>query len=437
MKKVLIMTYYWPPSGGSGVQRILKFVKYLPEYGWMPIVLTARDGDYLAIDETLVKDIPDGTRVETVTAREFYDVYRKATGKKKQETLPVGAYVTNESDSLMERLAKWVRVNVLVPDARFSWIRPFTKAALKIIEQENIDVLLSTSPPQSVQVAAWRIRKASNIPWVADYRDPWTEIFFYQNMKRNALAKGLDEYLERRAIENADKIITVSNQIAKRFRERFPDIDCKMIPNGYDVSDIPAERPEITHGKFRIGYIGNLMALQNPEILWQVLAELASEDKQFRDDVQLHFTGKVDVDARRQIEQLGLLDLTVYESYVPHPVAVERMMTSSALLFILPNTPDNKGVLTGKLFEYIASGRPLLAIGPSDGDASQIIHDVDGGRMCDFDDRAALKARVRELYEAWKSGMLTDMAPDMKRTSQFERKAQAGELAKLLDAVSG
>lgn len=308
------MTYYWPPAGGPGVQRILKFVKYLPQFGWSPIVLTAHDGDYVARDETLIADVPEELQVHTVEAREFYDVYRKVTGKKKGETIPVGAFVKGDTDSFMERLAKWVRINLLVPDARFGWIRPFASEARKLIEANEIDAILSTSPPQSIQVAAWRIRRHSDIPWVADFRDPWTEIIFYQNLKRNRLTSCFDRYLERQALQNADGIITVSRNIAERFQERYESIHCEIIPNGYDRSDMIFDATAARHDKFRIGWIGNLKALQNPENLWQALADLVGEDNKFRDDLQLYFTGKVDVDAVGHIERLDLQAQTVYEA---------------------------------------------------------------------------------------------------------------------------
>ena len=436
MKKVLVVTYYWPPAGGPGVQRILKFVRYLPEYGWQPIVLTAKDGDYVARDESLVADIPEDLIVQKISGIEFYDIYRKITGRKKDETIPVAALVRDDNDTAMERFGKWVRINLTVPDARVAWIRPLSVAIREMIKTHQVDAILSTSPPHSMQVATWLARRKIKIPWLADLRDPWTEFVFYENARRNRLATKLDQYFEKKCFNNADALTTVGKDMAERFREVYPAIDCEVIYNGFDPEDMAVIPSDPAHNKFRIGHVGNLTTMHNPEMFWRVLGDLCRENQGFKKDLQLHFTGKVDPGAVQFMKQYGLEDKALYKGYVPHRVSVEMMKANSALLFVVPGLIDNIGVVPGKLFEYLASGTPLIAIGPPGGDSAEIIASVDGGGMAEQTDGEGIKRRILSLYEAWQSGTLSQLAPNPEKTSRFDRRVQTGQLANILDRIT-
>lgn len=437
MKKVLVLTYYWPPAGGPGVQRMLKFVKYLPLSGWQPVVLTVANGDYVARDESLLADVPPEITVYKVPAREWYSAYRKLTGKKENEAIPIGAFMKSAEDRWPERLAKWIRINVFVPDGKIGWIRPVLRKAREIVPAEDIRAIVSTSPPQSVQLAARKIAQKYRLPWVADFRDPWTESIFYQDLNRLKLMEKLDISFEKKVLQSVDTALTVSASIARRFREKTPGLRCEVIPNGFDKTDFALNSPPEPASKFYLSFVGNLKLNQNPPGLWQAIRDLLARDEHFAQNFQLRFTGKIDPEIEKSLGEFDLTAHTLIENYVPHDLAVRRMSESAALLYIIPEAPDNKGVLTGKLFEYLASGRPFLSIGPPDGDAAAILQETAAGPMFAPRDVAGISERLAELYRHWQQNDLDRLSPDPSKVEKYERKNQAQKLAEILDNLTG
>ncbi len=436
-KKVLVITYYWPPAGGPGVQRILKFVKYLPNYGWQPVVLTVKNGDFVARDDSLLSDIPSGISIHKVATVEFYSLYRRLTGKKRDDTIPIGAFMKSDKDHWKDRLAKWVRTNFFVPDGRIGWIFPAILRGNRLIRKENISAVLSTSPPQSLQLSAMYIAKANKIPWVADFRDPWTETIFYQDLNRLKWMEKLDYHLERKVLSAANSVLTVSASIARRFREKIDHIACDVLPNGYDDSDFDQIGTSQSYEKFRLAFVGNLKSNQNPDNLWRSLADVMADNAEFRSDFNLQLTGRIDEAVERKLEEHGLLSHTKIEDYVPHTKAVKKMKEATVLLYVIPDAPENLGVLTGKLFEYLASGRPFLSIGPVAGDAASILQEAGAGPMYSPDNYDGIRGRIRDLYRLWKIGQLHNNCPDTDKVKQYERKLLTEKLANILNQVTG
>jgi len=435
LNNLLIITYYFPPAGGPGVQRILKFIKYLPDFGWNPVVITVRNGDFPALDPSLNADIPAQTPIYRVTAYEPYALYRKITGKNSTAHIPVGVLAKQTNDTLAEKLSKWIRANLFIPDARIGWILPVYRQATKIIIKHDIKAVLSSSPPHSLQLAAKLIAHKSKLPWICDLRDPWTGIYYYQHLKRLKHALLLDKKLERSVLQSADIITTVSPALVKHFKKIAKQNNCLLLPNGYDPADMNVSAQKSSEKNFTLSYIGNLKANQNIVTLWRVIRELIAEKRIFSENIQLKLIGKVHPEVRQAIMEQGLEKYLKIEGYVPHNEAIRQMKTASVLLYIIPQAPDNKGILTGKFFEYLASGPPLFAIGPPDGDAARILARVNGGIVLDYDMQEAMKTLLLQLFQAWQTNSLPKFSPDQSKISQFNRSVLTHKLAQQLDQL--
>lgn len=374
MPKLLLITYYWPPAGGPGVQRSLKFVKYLVRKGWQIEVLTVSNGEFPAIDTTLFKDVPEGLLVHSVAAFEPHRLYRKFTGQAANKAIPV-AVLSRNKKGLKERIASWIRLNLFIPDAKRGWIAPAARKGKAILEGADFDLIFSSSPPPSVHLIARRISLATGIPWVADFRDPWTKIHYYSG-KRTCFARHLDARLEKMVIRDAQAVTCVSHQ----FLGLLPLSGAKgyVIPNGYDAEDrAPIQAP----GKvFKVVYIGGLNANRfYPTMMDEIILWLA----QRKEECELLIAGSIDTDIvhyfeSKNLEYPGLIRL---ESYMDHPRALETMNSASCLLLFLERVESYGGHIPGKVFEYINSHVPVLAIGPEKGATSDLLEDSGAGKQ--------------------------------------------------------
>lgn len=432
-KTLLVLTYYFPPAGGPGVQRVLKFVKYLPEFGWEPVVITVDGGDFPAYDASLTEEVPETVPVLRVPALEPYSLYRKFTGKSKEEHIPVGTLAKKDkSNGFAEKISRWIRANLFVPDARIGWIVPVIRKGFQTASQYKIDALLCSSPPHSVQLAACHLAKKLSIPWIVDFRDPWTDIYYYQELNRNKLAQQIDAYFERKVSNTADGVLTVSPSLVGKIRKRAPQQQVTLIPNGYDATDF-SEGTHHLYDRFSLSYIGNLKANQNPSVLWSVLKRLIENTSGFQENFLLHLTGKIHPQVMASLEKYGLTNYTKIDKYVPHAEATKRMQSAAVLLFVVPDAADNQGILTGKLFEYLAAERPVFSIGPPDGDAAQILRDADAGTMMDYQDQSGITEMLKKLYIQWEKEDMKESLPNKEQVQQFERREQSRILSTLLN----
>ena len=380
MKKVLIITYYWPPSGGSGVQRWLKFVKYFRDFGIEPIVLTVAP-EFAAlpnIDESLEHEIPAGIEVHKTRAKSPFGFYKKI----KKGTIPNSGFAGEGKTNLFDNLFRFIRGNFFIPDARIGWNKFALEKARELIQLHAIDTVITSSPPHSTQLIGLQLKKEFNLKWLADLRDPWTEIYYNKLLFRTNWAKKIDYRHEQACLQNADTLIVVSEDIKRRFGEARETILEKIhvIPNGFDEEDFSHERTKNDAGIKYISYVGNL-GLQYPiEPFLKAFSELVKVDEQWR----IRFVGNVSDVLNTEIQKLGLEKWVEFTPYVEHKKAVEYMINSDLLLLIIPNTENNKGILTGKLFEYIATGNPIIYIGPEDGDALEILKKTEGISFLNF-----------------------------------------------------
>ncbi len=434
MKKVLIITYYWPPAGGPGVQRVLKLVKYLPQFGWQPVVLTVKNGDYPALDESLEAEVPTEVKVSKISIWEPHHLYRKIMGIKESEPIPIAVLTQQQNKSFKSKIMHWLRGNIFIPDARISWYFSLVREAERIIKTEDIQAVLVSSPPHSLQLAGLKLKKKFSLPLIADFRDPWTDIYYYKDLKRLKLTRMIDAYLEKKVLRRADRVLTVSPALKRLLESKTPIAKCSVIYNGFDETDFKKALPR-EQISYTIGYVGNFSANQNCPVLWRVLKKILELNSAFRESFCLEFTGKIHSDIVRSIKENGLKSFTQFNDYKPHSEAIEDMQKASVLLFVIPDTENNEGILSGKLFDYLASGTPLLSVGPPEGDAAHILSDSEAGAIYGFKDKEGLENRVRQLFSAWQENRLNEFMPERSKIKKYERREMAGQTARLLDAL--
>jgi glycosyltransferase involved in cell wall biosynthesis len=405
MKKVLILTYYWPPAGGAGVQRWLKFVKYMRDFGWEPIVYTAENGEMPVIDQSLEKDVPANLAVIKTPIWEPYTFYKRFIGRKKEDKINASFLSENKKVGLAEKISVWIRGNFFIPDARRFWIKPSIRYLKAYIEKNNIQYVISSGPPHSMHLIASGLTKHfPQLKWMADFRDPWTNIDFYDKLMLTWFADQKHHRQERSVLKHAHSVISVGQTMSDELKEiymkvggKYPE-KFKVITNGFDEEDLVNGHIE-KDKKFTISHIGTLVKDRNPEVLWRVLSKLVHENEAFKNQLEIKLVGKVDIFVKEQIEKWKLSSFINKIDYLDHDKVIEEQSKSKVLLLLVNNTKNAKGILTGKFFEYMASGTPILTIGPKDGDLAKILYKTNAGFISDFGDEQTLKKNILTLFD--------------------------------------
>jgi len=434
MKKVLIITYYWPPAGGPGSQRVVKFVKYLPEFGWEPVILTVKKGEFPYQDRSLERDIPPEIKVYRTRSLEPFLIYKQITGKPLEEPLPVGMLIESKK-GLLEKIAGWIRANLFLPDARIGWIPFAVIAGLKIIKKENIEFLFTSSPPHSLQLIGLLLKKNSGLPWVADLRDPWTGIRYYKYIRRISISRMVDGKLESEVIKNADAITSVSHSLIEEFRRKINSSlksRLSVLTNGYDSQDFSQTKLQASD-EFIILYTGNLLENQIPNALFESVSKFLKMHPEFSKKFKIRFYGKVPELLRYQIQKLEINGVVQIRQFIPHDQIVKEMEKAAILLVIIPDVENNIGIVTGKIFEYIGSGRPILLFGPTDGDAAHIIKRFPNSKVCDFGDVNGCVNFLEKMIGFWKRGKMPEIPSDLQK--QFSRANLTEKLSKLFNSL--
>lgn len=398
LKKLLVISYYWPPAGGAGVQRCLKFVRHLPEFGYEPIVITVdeRVATYPVTDPTLQADIPGGVRVIRTRSFEPLSVLSRFVGK---ENVPYGGFANTRKESRVQQLLRWVRGNFFIPDARKGWVPHALKEATRIIREEQIERVMISSPPHSSQLIGLQLKKRfPGLTWIADMRDPWTDIYYYKDLMHTQVAARADAALERKVLESADLILVVSEPIRQAFlkkSEKLNSAKISVIPNGYDADDFQSCNRERS-GDFTISYVGTLAESYHPEVFIDVLNRFASSRPQ--DKVCFRFVGNIPWNIRERFEKQARGWNVLWTGHVPHLEATRAMQDADVLLLVIPDVSGAEGILTGKLFEYIGSGSPILGIGPCTGEAARILNETQAGTMFDRSDVSGMVAFIEQVF---------------------------------------
>ena len=428
MKKVLIITYYWIPSGGAGVQRWVKFAKYLRQYGWEPIIYTPQNPEYPTIDHSFEKDIPADITVLKTPIWEPYNVYRNLTGKKNQ-AINAGFISENKKQGWKDKLSIWIRGNFLIPDPRRFWIKPSVGFLSDYLKENPVDAIITTGPPHSMHLIGMGLKKNfPSLPWVADFRDPWTNIDFYKDLNLTWFADKIHHKLEREVLQNADTVLVVSRGMEEEFALMKPK-KLRVITNGYDESDVQVGTLTLD-GRFSISHIGTLNAARNPRIVWKVLSEICAVNVDFKKNLQIQLVGKVDFLVLEDIQSYGLQEQLLKIDYLSHSEAIAKQNSSQVLMLLINQSGNAKGILTGKFFEYLAAKRPILAVGPTDGDAAVVLNETGAGVIVDFADEQETMTAILNYYNQYKKGTLSVQSESVER---FSRRSLTGELAGLLD----
>ena len=393
LKKLLIITYYWPPAGGPGVQRWLKFVKYLPEFGIQPIVYIPENPTYPIIDEKLVSEVSDKA---IILKNKIFEPYQLASflSKNKSKKISSGIIPNSKKQSFLEKILLWTRGNLFIPDARIYWVKPSVNILKKYIQDHNIDTIVTSGPPHSLHLIGLELKQELNLKWFADFRDPWTTIGYHKQLKLSNYAAKKHKVLERKVLNFADEIMVTSKTTKTEF-EFLTSKPITVITNGYDDEKVALQKLD---SKFSLAHIGSFLSERNPEILWQSLSELIFENEKFASDLQIKLIGAVSSEVIDTISKYNLKSYVNNLGYLSHNEAIEHQRKSQVLLLIEINSEDTKSIIPGKLFEYLVSDRPIIAIGPKYSDFAEIVKKTNTGVFFTYHERDKLKSVILEYY---------------------------------------
>ena len=423
MKKVLIITYYWPPAGGSGVQRWLKFSKYLPKYGWKPVIYTPENPYFEVKDKELLNDIPDDTEIWKTPIWEPYAFKDKLFGKGNKSQ---SAGVISNKNSLKNKVLNWIRGNIFIPDPKVYWVKSSVKFLKKKIKEEGIRHIITTGPPHSMHLIGLALKKQNpRLKWTADFRDPWSELDLLDEFHLSKSSRDKHKKLEREVLQTADMTLTVSESWVNDLK-RLGAKNVALITNGYDSTDFNLKLKKTD--KLIIGHYGLLNHLRNPINLWETLNQLCKENKELNSKLEIHLSGNIDTDVISKIKSYTYLKGKVKQlGYLTHNEVLESYNEASVLLLLLFNSNSGKGNYPAKIFEYFAAQRPILAFGPPESDAKNLIAKTNSGIYFSYDE-SNLSQAVFELFEERKKFEFTD-------TKDFSREKLTKDLSELLNKL--
>jgi hypothetical protein len=425
-RKVLIVAYYWPPAGGPGVQRWLKFATYLREFGYEPIVYVPDNPTYPIIDSGLLQEVPNDIRI---VKKAISEPYKFAAWFSLKRTRKISSGLIPKKQSLKDKILLWIRGNLFIPDARVMWVKPSVTFLEGFIEEEQIKLLITTGPPHSLHLIGSKLKERNpKITWLADFRDPWTSIGYHKDLLLTSWAAKKHKQLEKYVLDSADHLLVTSLGTKTEF-QALTQTPISVITNGFDAYELESAPVD---KKFSLAHIGSFLADRNPEILWQALAELIRENTDFAKAFELKIIGAVSPIVVDSIKKNGLTDYVNLFGYLPHLEAVKQQRASQVLLLIEIDRPESKVIIPGKLFEYLAAQRPILAIGPEGADFQSILEKAGAGRFFNYTDKRALKAYIGSLFSDFQSGNLVVKPSDI---VQFSRKSLTKNLAELLDTL--
>jgi glycosyltransferase involved in cell wall biosynthesis len=428
-KRVLIITYYWPPSGGIGVQRSLRFAKYLRTFGWEPVICTAQDPEYPVIDEANARHVPEGAEVLRTPIWEPYNIYKWMMGKKKEERI-TDVFVEEQRAGFRAKLGIWIRGNLFIPDARRFWIRPAVRFISGYLHDHPVDALFTNGPPHSTHMIGYHLKRQFNIPWHADYQDPWTASDVYRRLMLNPVTRRIHEAMQRRIFRTADKI-TICSDGWKRDLEALGARDVGVIHWGFDDDEAFVSAADRSV-KFTIRHYGRIGPDRLVSDFWKAIADLVKERPDFDRDIEIELAGFIAEAVRDEIAAAGLSGHVKILSHMSRMDALAGMRRAQVLLLIINDEPNARGRIPGKLFEYVASRRPILVLGPDNSDAFAIVNELHAGWTCGLGQYSTVKATVLRAYEQYKKGDLPDNITPIDR---YSNRNMTRLLAGFLDTI--
>lgn len=423
-KKLLIITYYFPPAGGPGVQRWLKFVKYLPDFGVQPIVYVPENPTYPIVDEGLVSEISDKV---IVLKNKIWEPYQLASvfSKNKTKKISSGIFPHKKKQTFLDKAFLWVRGNLFIPDARVFWVKPSVSYLEKYIKENNIDTIVTSGPPHSLHLIGLELKEKLNVKWFADFRDPWTTIGYHKALLLSNYAAKKHKNLEHKVLNSADTIIVTSKTTKTEF-QAITNKPISVITNGYDIENVEKQTLDT---KFTLAHIGSFLSDRNPKFLWECLVELLQGIPDFKTHLEIKLIGAVSQEVLDSIEEFKLNDYLNLLGYVSHNEAIAHQKKSQVLLLIEINSEDTKSIIPGKLFEYMVSNRPIIAIGPQGSDFADIIKETNTGVFFDYSEKAKLKSVILDFYNQFLEGKLQANGVGLQ---QYSRKNLTKQLVQLI-----
>jgi glycosyltransferase involved in cell wall biosynthesis len=418
--KVLIVTYYWPPSGGSGVQRWLKFVKYLQDFGIEPIVYTVANPKYPILDASLENEIPNNVIVLKQPIWEPNNLLSLFKKKKTQQS----AGFLNPNPTFFGKLVQYIRANYFIPDARKFWVKPSVKYLKKYLQEHKIDAIITSGPPHSLHLIGLELKKELDIKWISDFRDPWTEIDYFEQLPLTRKSIQIHQKLEKEVVGKSDAVLVIGKTMKEKFNKLSNNIH--VLTNGFD-DDIISYKLE-QDKKFTITHVGLMNADRNPISLWKAISEICKENIDFAKEYQIQFVGKIALEVLDSLEKHQIKNV-VDVGYVSHQEVITYQQKAQVLFLPVNNVKSAKGIITGKIFEYLQAKRPILAIGPINGDLAEIIKETNSGIVVDFEDVENLKKEILTMYNSFKSGVLKS---NSKNIEQYHRRNLTEKLADII-----
>lgn len=423
-KRVLIICYYWPPAGGPGVQRWVKFIKYLPNFGIEPVVLIPENPSYPFQDKTLINEISPDLSLFKLPIKEPYKLANIFGEKSKR--LSSGIINPSNKQSLIERLLLFIRGNFFIPDARIMWVNSAYKKAKTLIENFNIDTVITTGPPHSIHLIGHKLKNNSKVSWISDFRDPWTAIGYHNKLKLLSFARARHRKLEALILNSSDKIIVTSPATKQEFQSKT-NTPISIITNGYDHIN---DSSTIKSNDFLISHIGSLLTERNPKILWKVLESLVKNDSNFAKSLKIELYGVVSDQVKAFIKFHELDDYVSYKGYVSHKDSIKAQKASQLLLLIESNSDAASYIIPGKLFEYIASKTPIIAIGPNTSDIKKIIADTHSGDYFSYSDEEILTQTLKSYFKQFSDDTIISESHSFEKYSRYNLTHKLSELLK-------
>ncbi len=423
----LIIAYYWEPAGGPGVQRWVKFTKYFENYGIKPTVFVPENPSYPIVDSSIKAEIPNTVKVLKFPISEPYK-WAKVLSKTKTKQISSGI-VASKKASLLEKILLGIRGNFFIPDARVGWVKPSVSFLETYIMNNSIDVIITTGPPHSLHIIGMQLKEKLNLPWIADFRDPWTTIHYHKLLKLGKSAKKKHIWLEKKVLQSADCIVVTSPSTQKEF-ELKTNVPIQVITNGFDIEKTTSEVSIDT--RFSLVHIGSLLSERNPVILWEVLSEIINENKEFSKNLTIRLVGAVSPEIIKTITKKGLKPYLEITGYVSHKEAIRLQQQAQLLLLIESNREETSAIIPGKLFEYLHAQRPIVAILPKNSDVAAIIDQTQSGNSFLYSEKERLKKQIKSYYKAFKNG---DLQIQSKNIQQYSRKSLTQKMGTLIKDV--
>ena len=418
--KVLIITYYWPPSGGSGVQRWLKFVKYLQEFGIEPVVYTVQNPKYPILDASLEKEIPTSI---TILKQPIWEPNNLMSVFKKSNAQQSAGFLS-PNPSLFGKIVQYIRANYFIPDARRFWVEPSVAYLKGYLKNNKVDAIITSGPPHSLHLIGLELKKQLNVTWISDFRDPWTEIDYFEQLPLTKKSIQKHAALEEEVLTSSDAVLVIGKTMKANFEKHAKNI--KVLTNGYDTNQ--EENEYSLDSKFTITHVGLMNADRNSISFWKAIKELNDGNKEFAKDCQIQLVGKVAKEVADSIVEFNIQNVD-FIGYKTHQEVSEYQQKSQVLLLSVNNVKSAKGIITGKIFEYLQAKRPILAIGPIDGDLAEILKETNSGEIFDFEDVENIKTKISSLYTSFKEGSLK---VDSNNIEKYQRRNLTKKLSEII-----